>query len=78
MGKNQLRYQLNLEDSLAERVIVYWRDIPAQVIVKVGRNRPKLVRLISSVAPGPRASDQPTFVTFCPVPVGGAPAERVA
>lgn len=26
---------------LAERVIVYWRDIPAQVIVKVGRKAAK-------------------------------------
>jgi hypothetical protein len=30
-----------LEGFLAERVIVYWRDIPAQVIVKAGRKSAK-------------------------------------
>jgi len=40
-------------------------------IVKARRNRPRLVRLISPVAPGPRASSQPTFVTLCPTAVGG-------
>jgi hypothetical protein len=30
-----------MEGSLAERVIVYWRDIPAQVIVKAGRKAAK-------------------------------------
>jgi hypothetical protein len=47
-------------------------------IVKAGQNRPRLVRLISPVAPGPRASSQPTFMTLCPTAVGGWPAERVA
>ena len=40
-------------------------------IVKAGQNRPRLVRLISPVAPGPRASSQPTLMTLCPTAVGG-------
>ena len=40
-------------------------------IVEAGRNRPRLVRLISPSAPGPRARGQPTFVTLCPTAVGG-------
>jgi hypothetical protein len=30
-----------VEDGLADRIIVYWRDIPAQVIVKAGRKTAK-------------------------------------
>ena len=46
--------------------------------VKAEPNRPRLVRLISPVAYGPKARGQPTFVTLSPTPVGGAPGERVA
>ena len=28
---------------MAEKVIVYWRDIPAQVIVRKGRKRAQLI-----------------------------------
>jgi hypothetical protein len=58
-----------------------YRFIPAcyfAVAVKAGQNRRRLVRLISPLAPGPRARGQPTFMTLCPTAVGGQPAERVA
>ena len=32
---------LNSEDFMADRIIVYWRDIPAQVIIKQGRKAAK-------------------------------------
>jgi hypothetical protein len=32
---------LNTEEFMADRIIVYWRDIPAQVIVKKGRQTAK-------------------------------------
>jgi hypothetical protein len=32
---------LNTEEFMADRIVVYWRDIPAQVIVKKGRQTAK-------------------------------------
>jgi hypothetical protein len=31
------RRSCNLYDGMAQRIVVYWRDIPAQIIVKKGR-----------------------------------------
>ena len=45
--------------------------------VKAGPNRPRLVRLISPVAYGPKARGQPTLMTLRPTAVGGQPGERV-
>jgi hypothetical protein len=46
--------------------------------VKAGPNPPRLVRLISPFAYGPKARGQPTFMTLRPTAVGGPPGERVA
>ena len=32
---------LNTEEFMADRIVVYWRDIPAQVIIKKGRQTAK-------------------------------------
>ena len=53
---------------MAERVIVYWRDIPAQVIVKIGRKAAKrelperFIKAIDACAMRVGASDTDAYL----------------